>query len=299
MKSVNSKLSIFTSFLFCSLMLSCNVHVNNKEGSKTNTSKVKSANEANNSSSKKVLFVLSGVDYVKGNKQINKTGFWLEEFTVPYKLLTENNIKVVIATPNGHLPVADKLSYAIGDDGKPLFWNSLEELEEALAIKQKTVDNGEIKSLAVLNTLGLESFDAVFFPGGHGPMEDLAFDANVAKTLYYFHTAKKTTALVCHGPAALLSTLKNGNFPYKGYKVSAFTNSEEDGPVYTNLGGFKYFEKAYGKKLETALIAVGMKYEKGNDWNPYLVEDRELITGQNPASSKAVAEAIIRRLNKK
>jgi putative intracellular protease/amidase len=247
-------------------------------------------------SNKKVLFVLSGVDYVNGNKNTNKTGYWLEEFSIPYKLLTENNIEVVIATPNGHAPSADALSYAVGDDGKPLFWNSKEELEEALAIKEVAIDKGTIENLAVLNKKGLDSFDAIFFPGGHGPMQDLAFDENVAKTLRHFHTKKKITALVCHGPAALLSTLNGDSFPYKGYKVSGFRNTEEKGPVYETLGGFKDFEKVFGGKLETALIAAGMLYQKGNDWQPYIVEDRELITGQNPASSKAVAEAIIQRL---
>lgn len=249
------------------------------------------------SPNKKVLFVLSGVDYVKGNKNTNKTGYWLEEFSVPYKLLTEKNIEVVVATPNGNTPVADALSCAVGDDGKPLFWNLKEELEEALDIKETAIDKGIIESLAVLNKIGLDSFDAIFIPGGHGPMQDLAFDENVAKALRYFHKKKKITALVCHGPAALLSTLEGNYFPYKGYKVAGFRNSEEEGPVYEKLGGFKDFEKVFGEKLETALITAGMLYEKGNDWESYVVRDRELITGQNPASSKSVAEMIIKQLN--
>lgn len=241
---------------------------------------------------KKVLFVLSGVDFLEGNKSTRTTGYWLEEVAVPYKMLTQANIKVVFATPNGHRPKADPLSYALDDNGNPLFMASKQALDDALHMKENIVDKVHIHSLAILNKQGLETFDAVFFPGGHGPMQDLAFDANVAKTLAYFHETQKITALLCHGPAALLSTAFHGAFLYKGYKIAAYTNTEEAGTVYDEIGGFK----ALGVKLGTALVQAGADYQMGPDFSSFVVEDRELITGQNPASSQEIAEKLVQKL---
>lgn len=241
-----------------------------------------------NTPSKNVLVVLTGVDYITGKDgKRHKTGYWLEEFSVPYKAMVETGIKVTVATPNGNRPVADPSSVATDKDGKPIYWSSKEEYFEALKIKAEVLDKGKIESLAVLNKKGLDGFDAIFFPGGHAPMEDLVVDANVGKALRYFHTENKPTALVCHGPIAILSTVDGDDFPYRGYKVTAFSNSEEKG-------------SEVGQHLkvtpEDALNKAGAIFIKGDDWLSHVVEYRELITGQNPASSKAIAEALIRRL---
>jgi len=250
------------------------------------------AQQKNRSHQTKVLFVLSGVDFLEGNKSTRKSGYWLEEVAVPYQIMTQLNIEVVFATPNGHRPKADPLSYALDDNGKPLFMASRQALNEALHIKNRIIDQVYIHSLALLNKEGLDTFDAVFIPGGHGPMQDLAFDANVAKTLAHFHHTKKTTALLCHGPAALLSTAFHGDFLYKGYKIAAYTNTEEAGTVYDEIGGFK----ALGMKLGTALIQAGADYQMGSDFTSFVIEDRELITGQNPSSSKEIAEKLVQKL---
>jgi len=241
---------------------------------------------------KKVLFVLSGVDFLEGNKNNRKTGYWLEEVSVPYSILSKASVEVVFATPNGHRPKADALSYAVDASGNPLYMASKKDLDEALRFKKHIMDQAEIQSLAVLAKDGLDFFDAIFFPGGHGPMQDLAFDANVANALNHFHTTQKPTALLCHGPAALLSTAFQGNFLYTGYQVSGYTNTEEEGTVYDQIGGFK----ALGMKLETALIQAGVNYQKGPDYEPFVIQDRELITGQNPASSRVVAENLLKQL---
>lgn len=241
---------------------------------------------------KKVLFVLSGVDFLEGNKSTRTTGYWLEEVSVPYRILTEANVEVVFATPNGHRPKADPLSYAIDNNGEPMFMASKQELEEALFIKENIIEKAYIHSLAVLNKQGLETFDAIFFPGGHGPMQDLAFDANVANALTHFHKTQKPTVLLCHGPAALLSTAFQGDFLYKGYRVSGYTNTEEEGAVYDEIGGFKNL----GMKLETALVQAGVDYRKGADFSSFVIQDRELITGQNPASSQKVTEQLLKNL---
>lgn len=237
---------------------------------------------------KSILVVLTGVDYITG-KDGNKhpTGYWLEEFSTPYKIFRENGMSVIIATPNGNRPVADPTSIAVDKDGKPTYWASKEEYDEGMKIKAEALDSGGIHSLAELNSSGLDKFAAVFFPGGHAPMEDLAADANVGKVLRHFHSKNKPTALVCHGTIALVSTLSDDDFPYKGYKVSAFSNSEEQ---FSEVGKF------LKTTPETALTEAGAIYTKGPDWQSYVVEDRELITGQNPASSKAVADALVRKL---
>lgn len=237
---------------------------------------------------KSVLIVLSGVDYINGNDgQKHKTGYWLEEFSTPYKIFKQSGFKIVLATPNGNRPSADPSSIALGKDEKPLFWGSKEDYNEAMKIKEDVLDKAKIESLAELNKAGLDKYDAIFFPGGHAPMEDLVIDKNVADALKYFHEKGKTTALVCHGPIAILSTKNGGDFPYKGYKVSSFSNSEEKS---SEVG--KYLKTT----PETALTEAGMIYSKGPDWQSYIVEDRELITGQNPASSKAIAEAVVKRV---
>jgi len=238
---------------------------------------------------KTVLFVLTGVDYITSwSGTRHKTGYWLEEFSVPYQIMAGSGVQVTIATPNGNRPAADPSSIAIDKTGKPVYWESREKYLEAMKLKSTVLDHGPIYSLSRLNKNGLDNFDAIFFPGGHAPMEDLAVNPDVGKALRYFHQKGKPTALVCHGPIALLSTVDGKSFPYHGYRVTAFSNSEEKG---SELG--KYLITT----PETALRAAGAVYVKGPDWSSNIVEDRELITGQNPASSKAIAEALLRRLS--
>lgn len=240
-------------------------------------------------SSKNVLIVLSGVDHItdpQGKK--HSSGFWLEEFSVPYETFKKAGLDITLATPQGNTPTMDASSAATDKEGQPLYFSSKEELAHALKIKKESIDHSEIKSLAkLLEEKQLDHFDAVFFPGGHAPMEDLVNSKEVGQLLKYFHEKGKTTALVCHAPAAILSTATVGNFLYKGYRVTSFTNTEEKG---SELG--KYLKIT----PENALKKAGAVFKRGSDWNSFIVEDRELITGQNPASSKAIAEAVLLKL---
>ncbi len=247
------------------------------------TSSVAFAANAN----KKVLVVVTGASELPlKDGGVYKTGYWLEEFSVPYKHLKDQGFELTIATPNGNRPTVDQASVAVDEKGKPQYWPSAEELNQALELKKFVLDEGKVHSLKNISDKDLTQYDAVFFPGGHGPMADMLNDKHVARVLNHFHKNKKTTALVCHAPAVLVST-KGKNFPYKGYKVTAFTDTEEK-------------QTPVGPKMKTTpqkeLSAAGTIFVEGPAWQSHVVEDRELLTGQNPSSSKAIAEAITKRL---
>ncbi|MEK6704552.1 MAG: type 1 glutamine amidotransferase domain-containing protein [Bdellovibrionota bacterium] len=236
---------------------------------------------------KKVLIIVSGASQLSlKNGEKYQTGYWLEEFSTPYQIFEGKRLRMTIATPEGNRPSVDNSSIAVGEDGKPLYWPSMAELNEALAVKKRVLDNGQVLSLAKLSDQEIAQFDAVFFPGGHGPMEDLINNREVARVLQHFHKHGKPTSLVCHAPIALIST-ETTKFLYKGYKVTAFSDAEES-------------QTPIGPKMKTTpqkeLERAGAIFVKGADWQPYVVEDRELITGQNPASSKEVAVALMKRM---
>lgn len=238
---------------------------------------------------KTVLVIFSGVGYITDKSgQKHDAGYLLQEFTTPYKIFKEKGFDVELATPDGQVPKVDPQSLAVDASGKARFWPSQAAFEEGAKIMNTVVNKGKIKSLATIKDQDLAKYSAVFFPGGHAPTEDLAVNADVSRILKYFHGKGKTTALICHGPAALLSTDKNGGFLYKGYKLTSYSNSEES---RTPLSKFLRFTP------ETALSQAGAVFSKGQDWTSYVVEDRELITGQNPASSEAVANAIVKKLS--
>jgi len=241
------------------------------------------------SDNKSLLIVITGASELKLKAgEIYKTGYWLEEFSVPYALFEEAGYQLTVATPKGNRPTVDHASVSVGENGKPLYWNTVEELNEALSIKKRVLDEGKILSLSKLSEKELSQFDAVFFPGGHGPMNDMLNNSDVARVLRHFHDSSKPTALVCHAPAVLVSTRGN-NFPYHGYRVTAFTDLEES-------------QTPVGPKMLTTpqkeLVKAGAVFVEQAPWQSHIVEDRELITGQNPASSKAIAEALIKRLAK-
>ena len=241
------------------------------------------------STTKKILIVFSGVDFITDSSgRSHETGYWLEEFSAPYKIFSEAQYEVTFATPNGNKPSMDPQSVAIDAAGTPIYWPSVEEMKEALEIA-KAIDQANVLSLSTLTEEHLRNFDAMFFPGGHAPTEDLAVSLEVARVLRFFHKQSKVTALVCHAPVALLSTSLDGEFLYKGYRMTAYSNSEE-----TQTPISKYLRYT----PETALKNAGATYVSGPDWQSFVVEDRELITGQNPASSKAIASALVKRLSK-
>lgn len=221
---------------------------------------------------KKVLFVITSHNQL-GNTGV-KTGFWTEEFAAPYYALTDQGIEVTIASPKGGQPPVDPRSN-LPESSTPLTkrFDADKQTQEKLS---KTV---------LLSKVNQKDFDAVFYPGGHGPMWDLSEDKQSAKLIESFYQHNKPIAFVCHGPAALQHVKDKSGAPLiKGKKVAGFTNSEEELIQLTKVVPFS---------LEDMLKSKGGKYEKGPDFQPYVVTDGLLITGQNPASSSLVAEKLL------
>ncbi|MFD2908459.1 type 1 glutamine amidotransferase domain-containing protein [Flavobacterium ardleyense] len=225
---------------------------------------------------KKVLFVLTSHEDLGNTGE--KTGFWIEEFAAPYYELIDQGIEVTIASPLGGQPPIDPKSAdpsSATEDTKR--FDNDKALQEKLANSVK------------LATINQADFDAVFYPGGHGPLWDLASDENSIALIESFYTNNKPVAFVCHAPGALKNVKVNGDFLVKGKKVTGFTNEEEEAVGLTKVVPFL---------LEDALIANGAVYSKEANWEPYAVEDGLLITGQNPASSKLVAQKLVQHLKK-
>ena len=225
---------------------------------------------------KKVVFVLTSHEDLGNTGE--KTGFWIEEFAAPYYELIDQGIEVTIASPLGGQPPIDPKSAdpsSATEDTKR--FDSDKALQEKLANSVKLAD------------INQADYDAVFYPGGHGPLWDLVSDKNSISLIESFYTNSKPVASVCHAPAALKNVKVNGEFMVKGKKITGFTNEEEEAVGLTKVVPFL---------LEDALIANGAVYSKGANWAPYAVEDGLLITGQNPASSKLVAQKLIAQLKK-
>ena len=229
-------------------------------------------------------------------------GFFLNEFAVPAQYLAERGYEIVIATPSGNVPVMDKGSASnrfFGGD-EAAFQNALKFFESQKPVSLKAaVDDG------------LEQYAGIFVPGGHSPMTDLTYDPELGKALHYFHEKGKPTAFICHGPAAALSTLPHAaeyrqaliennvaaareaakNWPYAGYRMTALSDAEE-WPGEVRLGTQMPFH------LEQALQIAGATMVVSTPGRSHVEIDRELITGQNPASDKALAEAMLNALRK-
>lgn len=210
----------------------------------------------------------------------NKTGFWIEEFAAPYYTLEAAGADITIASPLGGQPPIDPKSDEAGTQTPATIrFKSDVVLQELLANTQKLTD------------ISADDFDAVFYPGGHGPLWDLTNDIDSITLIEAFWDSKKPIATVCHAPAVLLNAKdENGDFLIKGKQVTGFTNSEEEAVQLTDVVPFL---------LEDELIKKGGLYSKKEDWASYSVTDGLLITGQNPASSEAVAESLLHLLQKK
>jgi putative intracellular protease/amidase len=219
----------------------------------------------------KLLFVMSGAAYwtLKDGLR-HATGYWAEEFAAPYKALTEAGHQVVVATPHGVVPTVDMMSL------RPEMAGSAQIALDLEAIMRRPLH---------LANARLEDYDAVYLPGGHGPMEDLCVDADAGRLLTAALASGKPLAIVCHAPAAMLATRIHGVSPFAGYRITAFTNEEENA---VGLG-----PKARWL-LEDELIDLGADFAKGEAWKPYTVVDRNLFTGQNPASAAALAERLLK-----
>ncbi|MGW8062694.1 type 1 glutamine amidotransferase domain-containing protein [Streptomyces ziwulingensis] len=220
----------------------------------------------------KVLVVLTSHDQLGDTGRT--TGFWLEELAAPYYRFKEAGWEITLASPKGGRPPLDPKSNEAANQTDQT--RRFEADAEATAALATTVR---------LDSVNAQDYDTVFYPGGHGPLWDLAEDATSARLIETTLRSGKPVTLVCHAPGVLRHTVNEDGTPLvQGRKVTGFTNSEEEGVQLTDVVPFL---------VEDELIKLGGNYSKIGDWQPYVVQDGLLITGQNPASSGPAADALI------
>ena len=229
----------------------------------------------------KVLMIVSAAEHWTLNDgTLHPTGFWAEELVTPYSIFTDAGWDVDVATPGGVAPTVDKVSLdESAGDAEPLaaLKTKLEALEPVLA-KPLHLDDVET-----------ENYDLVFYPGGHGPMEDLAVNETSARILTERMAANAPVALLCHAPAAVLATENaQGGSPFSGRTMTGFSNDEERDAGLADKAPWL---------LEDRLVALGAEYTKAAEpAAPYVTVDSNLYTGQNPASSQELAERLVNDL---
>ena len=219
----------------------------------------------------KLLIVLTSHDKL-GNTD-HKTGFWLEEFAAPYYVFLDAGVEITLTSPLGGQPPLDPKS------NEPDFHTSATERFNKDSVGQQLLANTN-----QLSDVNPDDYDAVFYPGGHGPLWDLSEDQQSIALIESMAASNKPVGAVCHAPAVLRHAKVGGDYLVKGRSVTGFSNSEEDAVELTDIVPFL---------LEDELQAKGGKYSKGDDWNPYVCVDDFLITGQNPASSELVAQRML------
>ncbi|MFC4785025.1 type 1 glutamine amidotransferase domain-containing protein [Nocardioides sp. MAHUQ-72] len=228
----------------------------------------------------KILFVVTGAQHwTLADGSQHPTGFWAEELVAPYRAFTQAGHEIVVATPGGVVPVVDQGSLAADANGGQ---------ENADAIRTELEKIDQLREPVALEDVELDDYAAVFYPGGHGPMEDLAVDPTSGALLSATLAAGKPLGIVCHAPAALLATGSDAAAsPFAGYRLTGFTNAEE-----TQAG---LAEKAKWL-LQDRLVELGADFQEGEPWAPHVEVDRNLYTGQNPASSAPLAEEMLKAL---
>ncbi|MER8004129.1 type 1 glutamine amidotransferase domain-containing protein [Streptomyces sp. NPDC094149] len=228
----------------------------------------------------KILFVMTGADHwTLADGTLHPTGFWAEEAVAPYEAFKAAGHEIVVATPGGVVPTVDKGSLAAEVNGG-------QENADRIAGALDAAD--ELRNPIRLEDVDLDDYAAVFYPGGHGPMEDLAVNADSGRLLTSALESGKPLGVVCHAPAALLAaTGAGGANTFAGYRVAAFTNAEE-----TQAG---FADKAKWL-LQDRLTEAGVQVQAGEPWAPNVVVDRNLVTGQNPASSAPLAVELLKAL---
>ncbi|GAB3638707.1 type 1 glutamine amidotransferase domain-containing protein [Hymenobacter arcticus] len=208
-----------------------------------------------------------------------KTGFWLEEFAAPYYVFKDAGVELTLASPKGGQPPLDPSS-----DAPSAQTEATERFKKDPAAQQA------LAHTVTLDTIKAADFDAIFYPGGHGPLWDLAEDTQSISLIETAYAAGKPVAVVCHAPGVLRHVkAANGDPLVKGKPVTGFTNTEEEAVQLTNVVPFL---------VEDMLKENGGTYSKGADWQPYVVTAGNLITGQNPASSEPAAKELLKQLSK-
>ncbi|MFC8723982.1 type 1 glutamine amidotransferase domain-containing protein [Streptomyces bacillaris] len=228
----------------------------------------------------KILFVVTGADHwTLADGTAHPTGFWAEEAVTPYQIFTGAGHEVVVATPGGVVPTVDRASLAPdvngGEEGADKVAAGLEAFEE-------------LRRPVALEDVDPEAYDAVFYPGGHGPMEDLSADPASGRLLTETLASGRPLGVVCHAPAALLAaTGPDGVNAFAGYRLTGFTNTEEAQAGFADKAKWL---------LQDRLVALGTDFQEGEPWAPFVITDRNLVTGQNPASAAPLAEELLRRI---
>ncbi|NMM38067.1 MAG: type 1 glutamine amidotransferase domain-containing protein [Glaciimonas sp.] len=224
-----------------------------------------------------ILMVLTSHDQLGDTGR--KTGFWLEEFAAPYYVFKDAGANITLASPKGGQPPLDPKSDA--DESQT---------DATRRFKQDAAAQAALADTIELSTLSPDNFDALFYPGGHGPLWDLAENADSVALIETMFALGKPVAAVCHAPSVFRHTKAQDSLPLlNGIAVTGFSNTEEEAVQLTDIVPFL---------LEDELRKCGAKYSKGPDWLPYVVVDDNLITGQNPASSEAAAVAVLKQLQK-
>jgi putative intracellular protease/amidase len=225
----------------------------------------------------KVLMVLTSHDKL-GNTG-KKTGFWLEEFAAPYYVFLDAGLEVALASPRGGQPPCDPAS-----EEPDAQTNDTARFHRDAQAQRRLADTLRLSDVQPA------AFDAIFYPGGHGPLWDLAQDAQSLALAEAFWAAGKPLGAVCHAPGALCGAKKPDGSPLvQGKRVTGFTNSEEKAVGLTDVVPFR---------VEDALKQAGGQFEHTKDWGEFTLVDGHLVTGQNPASSAAAAQEILKLLNR-
>ncbi|MGA9824407.1 MAG: type 1 glutamine amidotransferase domain-containing protein [Methylocystis sp.] len=220
----------------------------------------------------KILMVLTSHDQLGDTGR--KTGFWLEEFAAPYYVFLDAGVQLTLASPKGGQPPVDPKS-DLPENQTPAMARFKQDPAAQKALSQ-TVRLADVKA---------QDYDTVFYPGGHGPMWDLAESPDSIALIESFYNSGKPVALVCHSPGVLRHVTYKGAPIVKGKRVTGFTNDEEEAMHLTKVVPFL---------VEDELKRLGANFEKVPNWQPFSIVDGRLVTGQNPASSTGAAEALLK-----
>ena len=219
-----------------------------------------------------ILMVLTSHDQLGDTGK--KTGFWLEEFAAPYYAFRDAGAQITLASPKGGQPPLDPSSDT--DDAQT---------DDTRRFKADKAAQERLANTEVLSSVSADGFDAIFYPGGHGPLWDLAEDKDSVALIERFTADDRPVGAVCHAPAVFRHTKGPDGKPLvSGKKVTGFTNTEEEGVGLTDVVPFL---------VEDMLVAKGGEYRKGDDWSSFVVVDGKLVTGQNPASSAEAARQLL------
>ncbi|MCX4744366.1 type 1 glutamine amidotransferase domain-containing protein [Kitasatospora sp. NBC_01287] len=228
----------------------------------------------------KILFVMTGADHwTLADGTEHPTGFWAEEAAAPYEAVKAAGHEVVVATPGGVRPTVDRASLA------PEFNGGQQGADRVAGVLASMT---ELQHPIALTDVRLDDYAAVFYPGGHGPMEDLSVNADSGRLLTLALRSGKPLGVVCHAPAALLAARdEDGGSPFAGYRLTGFSNAEEAQAGFADKARWL---------LQDRLVELGADYQEGEPWAPHVVVDRTLVTGQNPASAAPLAAELLSRL---